>query len=291
MIKYAYKLIFTILIFALLVNVVIFFTWTTEQTDEVYVIKPQLDNMKVTTKLYFAYDNSLRSETRTITVKNNEFEKSIFEELIIGPKTKSYGSILPDDVKVISFNLNENVIYINLESEFLSSDIFNEDNFSLQIMAFVNTLTELKHFLKIQFLFDGERVTQDVYGLNLMEALNRDERVIYKKDETSSDFVISFIEMVFNHRFDLAYENLNEKSKRTYPYDVFQELMEGYIYYHDGYQRNIYFMQNYEVYDIVTVKFVEINPDENNLGEITEQWKVDKINDNFKIDITELIQP
>ena len=72
---------------------------------------------------------------------------------------------------------------------------------------------------------------------------------------------------------------------------MFQELMEGYIYYHSGYQRNIYFMQNYDVHDIVTVKFVEINPEEVNLGEITEQWKVDKIDDSFKIDITELIQP
>ena len=291
MIKYAYKIIFTILIIALLINVVIFFTWTTSATDEVYVIKPQLDNMKVTTKLYFVFEDDLRSETRTITVKNNEFEKSIFEELIIGPKTKAYGNILPEDVKVISFDLNDNVIYINLESEFLSSDMFNEENFSLQIMAFVNTLTELKHFLQIQFLFDGERVTQDIYGLSLMESFNRDERVIYKKDETSSDFVISFIEMIFNHRFDLAYENLNEKSKKSYPYEVFQELMEGYIYYHSGYQRNIYFMQNYDVHDIVTVKFVEINPEEVNLGEITEQWKVDKIDDSFKIDITELIQP
>ncbi len=291
MIKYAYRIIFIILLIVLFINVVIFLNWSNSSYDQIYVIDPQLENMKVTTKLYFVYDSQLHSETRTIAVRNRKFEESIFEDLLIGPKTKAYAPVLPDDVRVISFELKDNVIYINLGSKFITNDLYTEDTFYLHIMAFVNTLTELQHGLKVQFLIDGERINEDIHGISLMEPINRDERVNYQRDITSADVAVSFIEQVFNRRFDLAYEMMDDHSKSTYPFDVFRELMEGYIYYHVGYQRNIYFTQNYDLYDLVTVKFVEINPSDNNPREITEQWRIVKTGDDFKIDITEMIRP
>jgi hypothetical protein len=292
MIKYAYRIIFIILLIVLIINVALFLSWSgSSYDDDVYVVNPQLKNMKVTTKLYFVYEGQLHNETRTIVVKNREFEESIFEELLIGPKTKAYSPILPDDVRVISFEVRENVIYINLGSKFIADDFYTEDTFYLHIMTFVNTLTELQHGLKVQFLIDGERINEEIHGISLMEPINRDERVNYQRNITSADVVVSFIEQIFNGRFDLAYEMMDDHSKSTYPFDVFRELMEGYIYYHVGYQRNIYFTQNYDLYDIVTVKFVETNPSDTNPREITEQWMVIKTGDDFKIDITEMIRP
>lgn len=289
--KYAYRIIFIILLVALVVNIILFFTWSDMPIDDVYVINPQLENMRVTTKLYFIYDDQLHSETRTITVRNEAFEESIFEELLIGPKTKAFAPALPDNIEVISFEVSEDVIYLNLDRELLTSDQFTDENFSLHLQAIVNTLSELRHQLKVQFLVDGERISEPVHGVSLMEPIKRDERVNYQRDTSSADVAIAFIEQVFNRRFDLAYQELDDHSKATYPFAVFQELMEGYIYYHQGYQRNIYFTQNYEVYDIVTVKYVEINSNEATPREMTEQWKVIKNGDAFKIDITETIRP
>ncbi len=291
MFKYAYKIIFSILIGILLINIILFFTWTYEKYNDVYVINPSLENMKVTAKLYFVHNDNLMSEIRTVDIKNDEFERSIFEELIKGPKTKFFENVLPENVTLDSFEVIDDVIYINFDSKFINNDFFNDDNFYLHLMSIVNTLTDMKHFMKVQFLIGGEKVIEKIHEINIMEPLKRDERVIYKRDINSSDIVISFIEMVFNRRFDLAYESLNEYSKQIYPYNVFQEMMESYIYYHDGYQRNIYFMQNYTEYDIVTVKFVEIEGEDGNRGEIIEQWKVNKIDENFMIDLTELKQP
>ncbi|MBN2261167.1 MAG: GerMN domain-containing protein [Clostridiales bacterium] len=290
MLKYAYKIIFTLLIILLLANVLIYFNWSFDTYDEVYVVKPAMENMKVTTKLYFVYEDKLRSETRTVDVKNREFEKSIFEELIKGPKTKLFENSLPTEVSVKSFEVIDNIVYINFDNKFIYNDFFTDENFFLHLMAYVNTLTEMKHNIKVQFLIDGEKLTERVHGISLMEPLNRDERAIYIRDISSSDVVISFIEMIFSRRFDLAYEFLDENSKLSYSYQVFQEMMEGYIYYHDGYQRNIYFMQNYDEYDIVTVKFIENEVVDGNQSEIVEQWKVIKSKDSYMIDLTKLIQ-
>ena len=282
-----YRIIFIILVCIFLINIIVFYTWSDYITDDVFVIQPDLENMKVTTKLYFVFEDNLRNETRTITVKNEEFEKSIFEELLIGPKMKSYSEVLPENIKIISFEIIDNIVYINFNSVFIDNDWYNEDNFYLHIMSFVNTLTELKHSLKIQFLIEGERITDEIYGINIMEPFTRDERVIYKRDETSADIVIQFIELLFNNRYELAYEYLNEDSKKMYSFIDFKEFIQAYTYNHIGYQRNIYFTQNYSENDIVTVKFVEIDSEELNPLEIIEHWKVVKDKGNFKIDIRE----
>ena len=290
MYKYEYKIIFSILIGILLINVALFFTWTYKKYDDVYVINPLPENMQFTTELYFVHNDNLMSEIRTVDIKNDEFEHSIFEELIKGPKTKFFENVLPENVKLDSFEVIDDVIYINFNSKFINNDFFNDDNFYLHLMSMVDTLTDIKHFMKVQFLVDGEKVLEKIHGVSIMEPLKRDERVIYKRDVNSSDTVISFIEMIFNRRFDLAYESLNEYSKQVYPYNVFKETMESYIYYHEGYQRNIYFLQSYDKYDIVNVKFVEIEGEDGNREEILEQWKVYKIDENFTIDLTELKQ-
>ena len=291
MFKDTYKTIFYVLIVFLVINVTIYFAWTYKKYDDVYIVNPSLENMKVTTKLYFVHNDSLMSEIRNINIRNDEFERLIFEELIKGPKTKYFENVLPENVEVDSFEVIDDVMYINFNSKFINNDFFNDNNFYLHLMAMVNTLTERKHFVKVQFLIGGEKITEKVYGVNIMEPLRRDERVIFKRDINSSDIVISFIEMIFNQRFDLAYELLNESSKQMYAYYVFEEMMEGYIHYHIGYQRNIYFTQKYDEYDIVIVKFVKIEGNNVDEEEIIEQWKVNKIEENYKIDLAEFIQP
>jgi hypothetical protein len=250
-----------------------------------------MGNMKVTTKLYFVYEGQLMSETRIVDVLDNQLEECVFNELLLGPQTEYYEEVLPGNAQVISFEMKEDTIFINLSHEFIENDFFNDDNFNLHVMAIVNTLTELKHYLQVQFLIEGEREAYQFYGLTLMETFKRDERLNFKREVTSEDVVVEFIDLIFNHRMDLAYQRLTDYSKKTYPYDVFQELMEGYLYYHHGYQRNIYFTQNYDDFDMVTVKFEGVDDDDMKLAEITEQWKVISDGVNLKIEVTETIRP
>jgi len=284
MTKNAYKSMFIVLIIMLLINIVFFSRWIIEKYDEVYIVEPSLENMKVTTKLYFVYDGQLRSEERTILVKNNEFEKSIFEELLKGPKMKFYKTIFTH-AKIDSFEVIEDVIYIDFSKKSFADDIINNEEFSLNMMALVNTLTEMKHFMKVQVLVGGEKISPAVSEINIFEPLSRTELFIFKKEINSSDVVISFTELIFNRKFYLAYDILDVQSKIKFPFNSFIERMEEYICDHEGYQIGIYFMQNYEDYDIVKMKFIEIKSDDQIPNDFMESWRVEKINGELKINL------
>lgn len=288
MTKYAYKSMIIVLIIMLLINIIFFSRWLVEKHDDVYVVEPSLESMKVTTKLYFVYDGQLRSEERTISIKNNEFEKSIFEELLKGPKMKFYKTIFKN-AKINSFEVIDDVIYIDFNRKSFTDHIINDEDFSLHMMALVNTLTEMKYFMKVQILVGGAKISPAISEINIFEPLTRNELFIFKKEINSSDVVISFTELIFNRKFYLAYDLLDVQSKIKYPFNSFSEKMEEYICEHEGYQIGIYFMQNYEDYDIVKMKFIEIKPEDQIPNDFMESWRVEKINGEFKVNMINYI--
>ena len=84
----------------------------------------------------------------------NPYEKLI-EMLIAGPENNLYESAIPNDTKVISTQLNNECLTVDLSKEFLN--ISNENNEIYNaIYQIVDTVTELKEVNRVKLLVEGE---------------------------------------------------------------------------------------------------------------------------------------
>ena len=75
--------------------------------------------------------------------------------LIAGPENNLYESAIPNDTKVISTQLNNECLTVDLSKEFLNISNENNElyNASYQI---VDTVTELKEVNRVKLLVEGE---------------------------------------------------------------------------------------------------------------------------------------
>lgn len=115
--------------------------------------------------LYFAnsQNDDLVAERRLIEVEANKGkERTILEQLIIGPKDLGNISTIPKETKINDVTTtNDGICYVNLSYDFISKHSGTEIGELLTIYSIVNTLCEVNNVSKIQFLIDGERL--DLY--------------------------------------------------------------------------------------------------------------------------------
>ena len=110
--------------------------------------------------LYFANNkNKLVKETiKTDFKQNKSMEIQIVEELINGSKSKKNVKVIPSETKIRNIKTEDGICYIDLNSEFINKMQGSEEQQKLAIYSIVNSLTELSHISKVQFLIDGEKV-------------------------------------------------------------------------------------------------------------------------------------
>ena len=132
--------------------------------------------------LYFSDLNAeyLVPEIRRVKVRRGEaLEKLVVQELIAGPKTNQAGRTVPQETKIRSIEIKDNVCFVNLSSEFVSKNMVGSTAERLIIYSIVNSLTELSGIDKVQFLIEGEK--RDVYKhMFFNEPFSRDVSMIQK---------------------------------------------------------------------------------------------------------------
>ena len=132
--------------------------------------------------LYFSDLNAefLVSEIRRVKVRRGEaLEKLVVEELIAGPKSNQNGRTVPQETKIRSIEIKDNVCFVNLSTEFVTKNVVGSTAERLTIFSIVNSLTELSGIDKVQFLIEGKK--KDVYQHMLFnEPFSRDVSMIQK---------------------------------------------------------------------------------------------------------------
>lgn len=112
--------------------------------------------------LYFSdnFSEALVAERRLIAVEANKpQERTILEQLIGGPQTTHYLSTIPKETKINDvITTIDGICYVNLNHEFVSKHSGGETAELLTIYSIVNSLCQLNHVSKVQFLIDGERL-------------------------------------------------------------------------------------------------------------------------------------
>ncbi|MBQ2880474.1 MAG: GerMN domain-containing protein [Anaerotignum sp.] len=112
--------------------------------------------------LYFANSSNtdLSTEERVIEVNANQTnEKTVLEQLIAGPEGLDVQRTVPFETKIRDVTTTKDgICYVNLSQEFVTKHTGGELAEKLTIYSIVNSLCELDHIDKVQFLIEGKKV-------------------------------------------------------------------------------------------------------------------------------------
>lgn len=119
--------------------------------------------------LYFTDSTGERliPELREVVYDNNtSLEKLVVEQLLMGPEHPGLSATLPEDAKLISVSVNENVCYLNFDASFSDNALEIKD--VIPIYSIVNSLVELPTVTRVQFMINGAQnvMFRDSISLN-----------------------------------------------------------------------------------------------------------------------------
>lgn len=149
------------------------------ENDLVFDITATEQN-EVNVKLYFSDNEAMYfvKENRKINVPTGESaEKLIVAELIKGPAKEKAIKTVPTETKIRSVETKDGICFVNLSNEFITKHSGGSSAEYMTIYSIVNSLTELSHIDKVQFLIEGEKKDTLVH-FTLNEPFERDEAMI-----------------------------------------------------------------------------------------------------------------
>ncbi len=149
------------------------------ENDLVFDITATEQN-EVNVKLYFSDNEAMYfvKENRKINVPTGESaEKLIVAELIKGPTKEKAIKTVPTETKIRSVETKDGICFVNLSNEFITKHSGGSSAEYMTIYSIVNSLTELSHIDKVQFLIEGEKKDTLVH-FTLNEPFERDEAMI-----------------------------------------------------------------------------------------------------------------
>lgn len=131
--------------------------------------------------LYFPDKNmdTLYHEKRTVQVTDQQpMEQYIINELIKGPAEESLCASLSSSTSLLSVNTYGDICFVNFKSDFTDKNSGNEQKERMAIYSIVDSLTELGHIKRVQFLMDGKKV--DSFGnMSIKNPFGRNPGIIY----------------------------------------------------------------------------------------------------------------
>lgn len=144
--------------------------------------------------LYFAAytetDFYLVKEIRKIPA-GGDLYKSVLEELIKGPESRSLDPVIPSDVRVNSVKISDSTATVDFSKEIITN--FEEIPHSstteiLAISAIVDTLTEFEEIEKVKITIEGKdsgeidgQYIEDFWGhVGIYDEFTRNEEIILK---------------------------------------------------------------------------------------------------------------
>lgn len=151
----------------------------------------------ITLTLYFPNlraDSVVPRERQIETEKGALLEKVIFEELQKGPEGDGKNSVIPEGTKILSVETKDGICYLNLSSEFVDNNPGGTAFEAVLINSIVNSLTELPHVQKVQFLINGEK--REVYTHTVFDMpFERNESFIRSPENTSEAIELKIREL------------------------------------------------------------------------------------------------
>lgn len=134
--------------------------------------------------LYFANSQAqlVVPEYRKIKVEKDindaDFARIVLEELIKGPEDENLYKTIPEEVKILNIEIQEDTILIDFSKEMHTKHWGGAAGEDMTISSLVNTMTELKGIKRV--LPSVEGVALNIEHMIVDEPLNRMEDKIYR---------------------------------------------------------------------------------------------------------------
>lgn len=121
--------------------------------------KPAIQEVSREVSLYFLNDkmNGLNMEKRNIP-KDADVLKQVINEMLKGPADAYSKPAFPDGTKLISVELQDGTVYVNLSKEYIPTNSESQDVEKFRVAALINTLTDLPGVDNVQILIEGNKV-------------------------------------------------------------------------------------------------------------------------------------
>lgn len=255
-----------------------------ESSDEntpIITPNPLEDSFDV--KLYYPDKYNEKLIVKNITIKDltRKLEIEVLEKLISSLDDNSSNNLIPNDTRIRSIDIEDQIAYINFSNELKKKEL-TENEEVLLIYSIVNTMTELDSINSVQILIDGEKeeVLEDVFSIE--NPIKYSELIVSNEYNNPLDTIEEYYNILNSRdttKLALLFKNIDKKSRVYYEMQYVDRNIKDY---------NIksYKLNNYRSSILVDVK-VEAVTSDNKKAEYNEVFSMiyteSSPNNTFKI--------
>lgn len=272
-------------IFLVFICVVIFLGVAFRQdiniSDNVRPIPPVPEKLNSTFKLYFTKNGKLVEENRLVATEDMIFEKVIVDELMKGPRNKTFIATITQNSKLISIETIDKICYVNFSKEYTEGIKWEELGEEIVVWSLVNSLTQLDYIQKVQILVEGEKIDFSHKEYSIIQPFSRNEDIIQKRDVTHFSILRDFLDSLNMERYDKAYMMLDKGSIMRITFQEFREIMPVYVKELREYEIGLFNTQKYSDKVIISLKYIKDDTDEK--IQFYQEWKLIEEDGEIKI--------
>ena len=133
--------------------------------------------------IYFPNENAtaLLPEVRNIKSGSNDVLIDALNDLLIGTKQNGSVNIIPKGTKLYGLEVKNKIAYVNFSKEFVKNFNGGSTGEIFLVGSIVNTLTEFPQVTSVVFMVDGKPIDTIAGHMDLTEPVKRMDNIINKK--------------------------------------------------------------------------------------------------------------
>lgn len=192
-------------------------------------ISPKPSAFRIETPLYYVNENLLlESEKRPVVIKNNDVTSAVITALKKAPESKTLKPVVDPAVRVLSAEINNKKLYLNLSGEVMNSSLWKLGNHDVILYGIVNSLTQFESIERIQIKIDGQEIKSYVGTAPILSEYSFNEQLVFKPPQSPRDVVQTFLNYTMLERYDLAYQMTTAYAELEMNDSGFTQYMRSY---------------------------------------------------------------
>lgn len=279
------KLVIGLFTLSIIAMVILSFSSPYQQLEEKNYIPPSDGSVKTNTRLYYVYDNAIYSEVHRILVKGGDYEQSVLESLKVGAGNKHFKTIFDLGYDVQYVDTINNICYVNLIGENIDRLLNREIKANLYLWSIVNSLTEIKGVMKVQFMYNELPLNYLALGMDFSKPIPKVDAFNATSNALPTQMVIGFMNNLKIGRFDIAYNALASSTQKVVSYVDFLEYAKFLLESVEGYTQTTAFVKVFPNYRTIHLRYETYSEMGESYVSIYKNWHVKREGNQYKIEL------
>ncbi len=190
-------------------------------------ILPYPSTFTLEASIYYVNNEAmLEPEHRTLIVKDNLLVEAIIAALQEAPSIEGCHRVISGDITVISSEIINNKLYLNLSKAFVDSPYWIGQRRHLVLYSLINSITQFDAISRVELTIEGKPINDYLDAKAIDGELTYNEAFTYQKPDSPEQVVLKFLNLISLSRFDSAYDMLENRA--AIDKDQFIEAMNAY---------------------------------------------------------------